>query len=422
MPKKEIEWSRLDNHSKVFPASWNLKDPKVFRLSCELFETVKPEPLQKALDATIEDFPLYRYVLRKGWFWYYLESSEIRPEVRAESAPLCAPVYIGLRSNLLFRVSYFNKRINLEVFHALSDGDGAIRFMRSLVFNYISGIHKEPLAALFSDGTSSISEQMDDGYEKHYFDDKAFSEIADEERKQSKLKAYRISGTRTTDSRITLIEGAMSTRAVLDEAHKYGASLTVFISSLFIQSIYNTMPKRKKTYPIVLSVPVNLRQYFESATARNFFGVINISHHFEKSNDLKSIIQSINVNFKKSLTEEQLNYQLYKYMAVERNLAARIIPLPLKDFAIRIAVNTFDKCTTSSISNIGRIVLPPELDKFIRQFSICTSVRRPQITLCSYNDRLLISITSPFEDMEIQRTFFRMLAKMGIDIEISSNL
>jgi hypothetical protein len=422
MPKKEIEWFKLDNHSKVFPASWNHKDSKVFRLSCELFEAVKPEFLQKALDTTIDDFPLYRYVLRKGWFWYYLESSEIRPVVSMESETLCAPIYIGLRNNLLFRVSYFNKRINLEVFHALSDGDGAVRFMRSLVYNYLSTQNDESPAAVLSGDSSSISEQMDDSYKKHYFNASDFRDLADAEKKKSKLKVYRLSGTRTSDNIITLVEGAMSTRAVLDEAHKYGVSLTVFISALFIHSIYSTMPKLKKTSPIVLSIPVNLRNYFESSTARNFFGTIDISYNFEKGDDLKSVIDSVNTDFKKNLSKDHINYQLYKYMAVERNLAARVVPLPLKDFFIRLAVNAFDRQTTSSLSNIGQIVMPPEYSVFIRHFGVCTSVRRPQITICSFNDRLLVSITSPFKEMEIQRTFFRMLSKMGVDIEVSSNV
>jgi hypothetical protein len=94
----------------------------------------------------------------------------------------------------------------------------------------------------------------------------------------------------------------------------------------------------------------------------------------------------------------------------------------MKDFFIRTAVKTYDKYTTSNISNIGRIELPPEFCEFIRQFSVCTSVRKPQLTMCSYNDRLVISISSPFKEMEIQRTFFQMLSKAGIDIEITSNL
>lgn len=183
------------------------------------------------------------------------------------------------------------------------------------------------------------------------------------------------------------------------------------------------MSGRKKDRPIVLTVPVNLRQFFESYTARNFFSTIHIGYDFtEDPDDLELIIRSVAGDFKNNLKAEKLNFQLYKYMAVERNPFARLIPLAMKNFFIRTAVKTYDQYTTSNISNIGKIEMPADFSDFIRLFCVCTSVRKPQLTLCSYNDRLVISISSPFKETEIQRTFFQMLSKAGIDIEITSNL
>jgi len=421
--QEEVKWSRLDNYSKVFPATWSPKDPKVFRLSCELFEAVEEDVLQRALDITMENFPLYRYVLRRGLFWYYLESSDIVPKVEQESQPVCAPIYTGLRTNLLFRVSYYKCRVNLEMFHVLSDGAGAIRFMRALVFNYLTLLYRERFADIALSGdTSSISEQMDDSYNRHYIGKKAFREMARNEKAQ-RVKAYKIRGTRTDEYRLSLIEGSMPVKAVIDEAHKYNATLTVYITSVYLYSIYKTMPGRNRNQPIVLTVPVNLRQFFESQTARNFFSTIHIGYNFAKNpDDLEHIIRSVADDFQNSLKAEKLNLQLYKAVSVERNPFARLLPLPVKDFFIRAAVKSYDRHTTSNISNIGKIELPPEFGDYIREFSICTSVRKPQLTMCSYNDRLVVSISSPFKETDIQRTFFQTLSKAGIEIEITSNL
>lgn len=421
---EETNWVRLDNYSKVFPATWSPKDPKVFRLSCELFEPVEKDVLQKALDKTIDDFPLYKYVLRRGLFWYYLESSDLRPEVQPESEPICAPIYTGHKNNLLFRVSYYKRRVNLETFHVLSDGAGAIKFIRLLIFNYLTLLYKEDFAdVVLSNDDSAISELMDDSYSKHYIGRSAFSKMAREEKKEFKVKAYKIHGTRTEGYRLSLIEGSVSLSAVLEEAHKYNTTLTIFLTSLYIYSIYKSMTGRKKALPIVLTVPVNLRQFFESQTARNFFSTIHIGYNFTKEpDDLKSVIQSVAESFKKSLTTDKLNYQLYKFMSVERNPFVRILPLGMKDFFIRAAVKRYDRHTTSNISNIGRIEMPPEFSSFIREFCVCTSVRKPQLTMCSFNDRLVLSLSSPFRETDIQRTFFRMLSKAGIEIEITSNL
>ncbi|SHI09838.1 Uncharacterized protein, contains a NRPS condensation (elongation) domain [Sporobacter termitidis DSM 10068] len=417
--QKYVEWSRLDNASKIFPATWTLKDPKVFRIACELTEAVKPELLQKALDQTIDDIPVYKSVLRRGMFWYYMEKSDMRPEAHMESNTVCAPIYVGLRYNLLFRVSFFKNRINLEVFHALSDGAGALRFLQTLVHYYIILIGKgkfENTAA--ATDNASVSGLMDDSFGKHFIGQCGKRNRAD----VKDAKAYQIRGVRFDDNRMQLIEGSMSAKKVLDEAHKNDVTLTAYLASLFVYAIGKEMRARGRKYPVVLTVPVNLRQYYESVTVRNFFGFINISYRFDSdTEDLTTVIQGISERFKKALTVEQLDYQSNKYMSIERNLFARIVPLPIKDLVARLVVSKSVRHTTSIISNIGKITMPLEFAPYIRQFSVCTSAPRPQMTLCSYGDRLVVSISSPYRETDIQRNFFRVLSDYGIDIEISSS-
>lgn len=420
--QKEVNWTKLDNASKLFPAIANHKDTKVFRLACELYEDVDPEVLQKSLDLTIESFPLYKSVLRRGAFWYYFESSDIKPTVELEYNPLCAPIYIKNQRNLLFRVFYYKKRINVEIFHSLTDGAGVIWFMETLIYHYMIIKYKE----IFKDNIpelnfkASISQKMDDSFWKNYNGEDNISQKLKDKKEKSR-PAYHIKGSRITENRMKLIEGAMSVKSVLGIAHEYNTTLTVFIASLLIYSIYKEMPANKRKKPIVLSVPINLRQYYESATARNFFSTMNINYNFSNP-DFEDIIQSVNESFKTGLTKEQLDRKLNHLMSLEKNLFTRVIPLPVKDYALRIANMLNDRKISSSISNIGKIILPSEFEPYIRQFSVCVSARRPLVTLCSYGDRMVISFTSPFVETDIQRTFFQFLSQRGIEIEITSNL
>ena len=64
-----LPWGRLDNAAKIFPATSTRRDTKVFRFACELLEPVDPDVLQHALDQTMERFPFYRSILKKGLFW-----------------------------------------------------------------------------------------------------------------------------------------------------------------------------------------------------------------------------------------------------------------------------------------------------------------------------------------------------------------
>ena len=89
---------------------------------------------------------------------------------------------------------------------------------------------------------------------------------------------------------------------------------------------------------------------------------------------------------------------------------------------MNIANRWNDKSISASISNIGKIKTAKEFEQYIKQFSICISAKIPKITMCSYNDRLVITFTSPYIETDIQRVFFQFLSNRDIKIEITSNM
>lgn len=415
--RKKVEWSKLDNAAKIFPPNSNMLDTKVFRIACELYDYVDEELLQEALDETIEKFPLYKSVLRKGFFWYYLERSNIKAKVTMESTPVCSRIYNENRRNLLFRVTYYKKRVNLEVYHALTDGTGAQWFMKTLLFYYLTRKYKDKfkdeIPPLGLD--ASVNEKMNDSFLKYYTGNKVI-------KASKRVTAYRIPGTRREENRMLLLEGRMSVKEVLKVAHEYNTTLTVYLTSLFIYSIYKEMSVRGKRYPIVLSVPVNLRNYFKSESARNFFSTISISYHCkDKEVTLLDVIENVNESFKRELTEEKLVKHIDRLIALEHNVFARVVPLFLKDITLRIANNIIDKGVTAAISNIGKVSMPDSMKEYIYLFDIFTSARRPQICMCSFEDNLVISFTSPHKETDIQKNFFRLLSDKGIKIDIATN-
>lgn len=427
--QRRTEWARLDNASKIFPATCNHKDTKVFRIACELYEVVEPEILQQALNIAIQNFPLYKSVLRRGFFWYYLENADIEPIVGEETNAVCAPIYFRDKKKLLFRVFYYNNRINLEVFHALTDGTGALWFMQTLVHHYLVFSHKDKFSAKMPklDYHVSVSKKTDDSFKRYFIGEglvtRKFKNDKNEQDKSFNSYSYHIKGTNLEENRMKLIEGSMSTKAILEQARKYNTTLTIFFTSLFIFSIYKEMPVPMKKHPVVLSVPINLRRFFESVTARNFFSTMRVGYHFgDSGSSFEEVIQGVNECFRRELKEEQINRNLNLFMALEKNLLTRVVPLPLKDYSLRLAQKLSDRGVTAALSNMGSIPMPIEFATYIKQFSICTSARRPQIGICSYQDRLVVSFTSPFQETDIQRSFFQFLAQLGVELEIASNL
>ena len=414
MSKKSPEWNRLDNAAKIFPSNTGKRDTKVFRFSCELYEEVVPEFLQQALDITVAYFPIFRSVMKKGLFWYYFEQSRLEPVVLPETRPVCSPLYNPDYRTLLFEVTYFGRRINFEVFHALTDGTGAMQFLKMLVSQYLK--LKYPDKDLPSlDYDASTSQKSEDSFQK-YYDPKTTAD------KAKRVSAYQIKGSKEPEGRLNVIEGVLPVKALLALAHQYHTTLTVFVAAVLIRSIGRQMATGDKRKPVVLDIPVNLRNYFDSETARNFFGVINVSYHFgERSGELDDIIEQVAKTMHEELTREKLSGIINDFIKIERNAAVRIGPLPLKDIVLRQAGRINQREATSSLSNIGRTDIPPELKPYIRLFDVICSTDRTQLCLCSCGDLLTACFSSVFESTEVQKNFFRTFTELGISAEISSN-
>ena len=147
-------------------------DTRVFRFYCQLKEEVDSDILQQALDRTMEKYPLFQAVLRKGLFWFYLEHSHIRALVKPETEPPCSRLYIPDKKSLLFQVSYYKERINFEVFHALTDGTGAMHFLQELVQNYLILAHpKENFPEIRREKKTGRGNIEEDSFSQYYSSD-----------------------------------------------------------------------------------------------------------------------------------------------------------------------------------------------------------------------------------------------------------
>ena len=164
--QRRAYWRNLDNAAKMFSAASSPKDTRVFRFYCVLKEKIDGSVLKMALDQTIQKYPVFLSVMRKGLFWHYLEKSDLRPVVREEYKEPCSHLYIRDKKELLFEVTYYKNRINFEVFHALTDGTGATEFLRELVKNYLYLMHeKDGLEnVILTEQDLTVKDQEEDGF------------------------------------------------------------------------------------------------------------------------------------------------------------------------------------------------------------------------------------------------------------------
>lgn len=411
------QWSRLDNTAKIFPSNSTLRDSKVFRVSCELKETADPLILQYALDKTLEEFPLFRSVMKRGFFWYYLEESTLQAKVGPEVLPPCAPIYNSNSKKLLFRVLYYGRRISLEVYHVLADGTGAVQFICVLLYHYLLEKYKADFSASIPEHVlkSFQWQKQDDSFQKYY-----------EKPKRSRVllerNAYRLRGERLWENRLGIVEGCMPLRAVLACARSKNVTLTELMTAVLICAIHEGMSLRDCKKPVVITVPVNLRGYFPSESARNFFSVINIGYDFNRQEgSLDAVLTHVKKQFHENLMQDQIRERMNTLCALEHSLPMRMVPLIIKNPILRAANILAEHKTTASFSNVGKIVLPKEMESYVRLFSVFASPNMLQASACSFQDMYVVSFAGPFCRHDVEHTFFHSLAGMEIDVTITTN-
>ncbi len=413
MKQKKAHWRKLDNAAKLYSAASNKKDTRVFRFYCELKEQVQSELLQEALDQTLETFPTFLMVLRKGLFWHYLEPCNLRPVVKEEYKEPCSRLYIRDKKTLLFEVTYYQKRINFEVFHVLTDGTGATEFLKELVKNYLYLAHKEEGLEQVSlqPEDMTVQDQEDDSFLKYYSKDQ-------KRPKKRKLHAFQIRRKKKDGNRLHVHESIVSVQAILKRSRELGVSMTIFLTAIYMMAIHEEMSKMQKKRSVILMVPVNLRKFFPSTSMLNFFNWIEPGYDFAtQDGSFEAVLNHTKAFFEAELTKEKMSAHISELLALELHPILRIAPLELKNLCIQAGAKFSEKNVTAIFSNMSAVKMPESYVPYIERFGVYTNTPKMELCLCSFQDKLSFAFTSRYDTENIERNFYRLLKEQGISAQ-----
>ena len=415
MSKKNARWRKLDNAAKLYSAASNKKDTRVFRFYCELKEEVNPKALQEALNQTIETFPTFLMVLRKGLFWHYLEPCNLQPIVKEEYKEPCSRLYIRDKKTLLFEVTYYKKRINFEVFHVLTDGTGATEFLKELVKNYLYLVHKEEgleqITLLPEDMT--VQDQEDDSFSRYY--DPDFPR-----KKKKKIRAVQIKKGGKGYEELQINEASMSVKELLGIAREKKVSMSVLLTAAFICAIHEEMSRMQEKKPVILMVPVNLRKIFPSDSMLNFFGYIEPGYQFGGGKDsFEDVLEAVKLYFQENLSKEHMAGRMNELIAIEKHKILKWAPLELKNRCIRAGAKMAEQEVTAVLSNMSVVKMPEDYAQYIEKFGVYTSTNRTELCICSFQDTLSLGFTSRYDSTNIQRNFYRILKELGASVKVA---
>ena len=424
MSQQSPKWMRLDNAAKIYPAASRRKWNAVFRLSATLNEKIDPKVLQSALEVTAKRFPSIAMRLKKGLFWYYLEEVTESPKVQEEDSFPCKKMPRSELKVCAFRVLYYENRISTEFFHSLTDGNGGMVFLKTLVAEYLC--QKEKICIKNTDGVLDRNElPMDSELEDSFL--KYSGNVSASRREPT---AYKIRGEREMDGFLHITTGIIDSKEILEKAKEHKVSLTVYLISVLIKSICKIQDKHVKIKAakrhVKILVPVNLRNFFESSSLRNFVLYVTPGINPKMGDySFEEILKAVYHQMGSELTEKQLNSRITANVKVEKSAILKVMPLFIKNFAMKTAYNLVGESKSClTLSNLGVITLPEEMSEYVPRMDFLLGPQAIQNYSCavlSYKDKLYINLSRTTIKPELEKAFYKELVRQGVHVKIESN-
>ena len=423
-PARSLRWMRLDNAAKIYPAAKRRNWNNFFRLSATLTEPVDTEVLRRALDVTVRRFPSIAVRLRRGAFWYYLEEIPKAPPIQAEkSCPLAHAPFYEVRQ-CAFRVLVYHERIAVEFFHALTDGTGALVFLKSLLAEYLSqkyGLVIPAEKGVLGRLEEPSAEEVEDSFARYAGDVKL---------SRREATAYHLSGTPEPDGYKDIVTMMIPADKLRDCARGFGISVTELLCAAMMQAILDIqakdVPRRAARKPVKVLLPVNLRTLFPSATLRNFASYITPEIDPRMGDcSFDELCQLVHHKMGMENNRRTMRAKFAANVASERSPVLRVMPLFIKNIAMKAVFDAVGECKAClCLSNLGRVELPEVMTPYVTRmdFIIGVQARAPHnCGVITWNGTAYINCIRNIREPALELAFYRVLHRLGLPVKVESN-
>ena len=422
MPQQK-EWYKLDTAAKLYPSISQTHNNTTFRLMLELYEEVDKNKLQEALIKIMPRFPSFAVSLRRGMFWYYLEPNDALPVVKEERGFPCRRLKDFINNGFLFNVMYYKNNVVMECFHGLTDGAGAVEFLKTLVYEYfkLCGYPMESEGmVLDAQGTGNAGE-VENSFDTYYDAQGAANKLV-------QPQAYHILGTPNDDNGIFLTHGILDLAELLANVKKKGVTVSANTRSsvLYCVAKDQLLEEHPDKRPIIISVPMDLRNMFPSHTLRNFVSLANVGFTVRGKLCFDDILQEISRQLKEGLSREKIAANINKNVGYEKNPFIRMTPLFVKNLVVSSNYKLYGEgCYTLVLSNLRTAQFPESMRKHIKQvyYALGVSEMNPlNCVVVSYQEKMVITLARGIKETGIVRRFFEHFSKdLGMRVEIRGN-
>lgn len=423
---REKGWLKLDNAAKLFPAIMSDSLTSVFRITATLRNPVNYNALREAVEITSKRFPYFSVSLGSGLFWHFLEFNNQMPRIQAEEEIPCTAFAAKRRNEPLYRVVIRGGKISVEFIHILTDGGGAIEYLKSLLYTYltITGEQITSHGDIILPETPVSEEELEDGYNRF------FRKLPPPVRL---VKAWHLPFKKDDSPGMKVLRAEVPSQDILEVSRRHNVSVTEYFTAVYMYALHEIFVSwrgnsRKKINRVLrIEVPVNMRKKYPTRTMRNFslFVLPEIDLRLG-TYTFEEILQSVHHQLQISADVKQISRFLSSNVSHEKQFIIRILPLFIKKMAIAaIYRGLASKRWTGIMTNLGVVTLPAEMEEMVNSFDIIPPPPNPKVKvscgLVSYKNKMRITFCNITSSNEVERLVMTHLAQEGIHVRILDN-
>ena len=323
-----------------------------------------------------------------------------------------------------FRVIVYGKRIALEVFHALTDGNGALVFLKTLLAEYLQqkyGITVPAEHGVLDRTEEPCDTEMEDSFLKYAGPVSVSRKGTD---------AFRLTGTPEKDGFLNLTCFQLPVAAVLEKARAQGVSVTSYLCAAMMMALQalqeQWVPNVKKRKAIKVLIPVNLRNLFSSRSLRNF--MLYTTPELDPRMGKYSFSEACKVvhhHMGLDVTAKRMSMLIATNVGNERSMIVRIMPLFLKNLVMKAVFNAVgERKSCLSLSNLGAVKIPNVMSTYIERMDFILGVQATAPHNCgvlSFGDTLYINFIRNIQEPDLEYQFHCVLRDLGLPVQVQSN-
>lgn len=398
----------------------------VYRISVSLNEPIKYSALSEAVAITAERFPYFSVSLRSGIFWHFLELNNLPPRIHAEDKTPCTAFAVTRRNEPLYRIILKGNTISVEFVHILTDGTGALEYLKSLLYTYLklTGKNISDTGQIILPGSRISEEEYEDSYLKF------FQKLPPPEKL---VQAWHLPYKRNPRPSFRVLQAEADLGEMLERSRALKVSITEYITAVYffaLQKIYISQTdksRREKKKLLRIEVPINMRKLLPSTTMRNFslFLLPEIDVRLG-TYTFEEILSSVHHQLKISADVRQISRSLSSNVSYEKLLIVRVLPLFIKKLAIASVYRGLaSRRWTGIVTNMGQVSLPAEMEDLVSSLEIIPPPPNPNVkvscALVSYKDKIMVTFANITPSREVERLMLKHLTDDGIHIKIIKN-